>query len=498
MSLEDDLRTIFGRLRPTYKRAPNRPRLLGQAGVSMINEGSDMDKNTFCMDIYSMLRFNESTGLPSINNARVIDGLFDIKSGRQVRVYLDPLAIVCDNVTKVSQYTWYKLQLKNKHRAVVDEKIFKEDKNLSDYRYWMNLDVLSVNLRASPQECILTREWLKIDTLKDTFYKMLTQTELNANAFFTTVPLSENLLNSNRDQYTKAVKEINQYLTVYVNKANGYDSNFNLELYFKYQNRNSFETNSDSNDNKKNWLIYCIEQHAGKKIPKIDGMPQFYKWTTANAPISYYTAFTWTISASEAYWGIPPENLNVYEARWKCADDLAYGVKMIKDYALKQAEIKSDEEITAAIAPYVKYADHYIQSIDSSDGAQQFMYQQDLDFYYRDKYDEKGNLTTDKDYKLFTTIKSDGKLSLWSLDIYPDSAIIDIKYNPSKGKFIPAHPFGTDFLPPSLQEMDTLDLQDSLGNQYHITPNQKGFFLISERLAGKRWTIERDEYQLTE
>lgn len=226
-------------------------------------------------------------------------------------------------------------------------------------------------------------------------------------------------------------------------------------------------------------------------------MPQVYKWTTANAPITYYTAFTRTISASEAYWGIPPENLNVYEARWKCADDLAYGVKMIKDYALKQAGIKSEEEITAAIAPYVKYADHYIQSIDSSDGAQQFMYQQDLDFYYRDKYDEKGNLTTDKDYKLFTTIKADGKLSLWSMDIYPDSGIIDMKFNPPAGKFIPMHPSSPDLLPTGLNNLSGLNMQDINSNRYTLTLNADGF-QIHCALTGKVWGIKQNAYILTD
>lgn len=493
--LRDDLKKILG-LTPKYQKPQQRPRLLGGLGIAKMP--AKQKEETTCLSASDLLTFNNS-GVPSTQNARIIDGLFDVNTGRQLRVFIDPTAEICSDseVTHYSKYTWYKLQLKNKHRAVVDDKLHKGDRDLVSYHWWVILDILSVSLYASPLECVLMRELRKIDTLKDTFYKMLSQTELNADAFFTTVPLSENLLNSNRDQYTKAVKEINQYLTVYINKANGYKSDFNLELYFRYQNQNSFEINSDSNNDKKNWIIYCIEQHANKKIPKIDGMPQFYKWTTNNAPISYYTAFTRTIDANEAYWGIPPENLNVYEARWKCADDLAYGVKMIKDYALKQAGIKSEDEITAAIAPYVKYADHYIQSIDSSDGAQQFMYQQDLDFYYRDKYDEKGNLTTDKDYKLFTTIKADGKLSLWSMDIYPDSGIIDMKFNPPAGKFIPMHPSSPDLLPTGLNNLSGLNMQDINGNRYTLTLNADGF-QIHCALTGKVWGIKQNEYILTD
>lgn len=444
------------------------------------------------MDIYSLLHFNDDTGEPSINMARVIEGLFEVHSGRQVRVFLDPAANVCDDVMHTSPYTWYKLQLKNQYRATLKRTISDYDAPLNTAHWWPPLDVLTAPL-AGGQMSILRADY-DMSTLKGTVYKMLTQNELNAPAFFSTVPLSSGLLKKSPERYKQAVEEINNYFCSYLTEANHYNDSAWAELYFRYNNQTELEISST--DDKATQILNFTERRVGKKIPHRDEVEQYYKWTCASAPLIYCTVTNWTLDADEAYWGIAPEPPGLYDSRWKCADDLAIGVDLISDYALKKAGLNSIDDVNAGNAPQVKFADHFIHCFEDSDGVQQFIGGKDISLYWRDKYDEEGNPTTDKDYQLFTTVKGDGITHLWSLDIYPDSSIIDLRYSIADGLFIPNHPHGDDFLPPQLPLANKLELQDAAGNRYSLTADNTGFVLISERLNSRRWKILRDDYQL--
>lgn len=492
-TVEEDLRKLLGRRRPGYKPVPDRPRLRGSAGVCNIPYGGDLPDSSPCMDIYSLLHFNDDTGEPSINTARVIEGLFEVHSGRQVRVYLDPAVNVCDEVKRTSQYTWYKLQLKNKYRATLKRLVNEYDAPLSIMHWWPVFDLLTVPMVPGNKMSVYRADY-SLSTLEGTVYKMLAQNELKAPAFFSTVPLCSGLLEKSPERYKQAVEEINNYFCGYLNEANQYNDSSWAELYFRYNNQTEYEISS--NDSKVTQIINFTERREGKKIPRRDGVEQYYKWTCASAPLTYCTVTDWTLSGDEAYWGIAPEPAGLYDSRWKCADDLAIGVDLISDYALKSAGLNSMDDVNAGNAPQVKFADHFIHCFEKSDGVQQFIGGKDISLYWRDKYDEEGNPTTDKDYQLFTTVKGDGITHLWSLDIYPDSSIIELRYSITDGLFIPSHPHGDDFLPPQLPLSNKLELQDAAGNRYSLTADSTGFVLVSERLNSRRWKILRDDYQL--
>jgi len=333
-----------------------------------------------------------------------------------------------------------------------------------------------------------------MSTLEGIVYKMLAQNELNAPAFFSTVPLSSGLLKKSPERYKQAVEEINNYFCGYLTEANHYNDSAWAELYFRYNNQTELEISSTGG--KATQILNLTERRVGKKIPHRDEVEQYYKWTCASAPLIYCTVTNWALDADESYWGIAPEPAGLYDSRWKCADDLAIGVDLISEYALKSASLNSMDDVNAGNAPQVKFADHFIHSFEKSDGVQQFIGGKDISLYWRDKYDEEGKPTTDKDYQLFTTIKGDGITHLWSLDIYPDSSIIDLRYSIADGLFIPNHPHGDDFLPPQLPLANKLELQDAAGNRYSLTADNTGFVLISERLNSRRWKILRDDYQL--
>ena len=491
-TVKEDLYKLFGRYRPKYEPVPDRPRLRGGSGTCKIPYGGDLPDSSPCMDICSLLHFNDDTGEPSINMARVIEGLFEVHSGRQVRVFLDPAANVCDDVRHTSPYTWYKLQLKNQYRATLNRTISDYESPLNTAHWWPPLDLLTVPLG---QNMSILREDYGMSTLEGTVYKMLAQNELNAPAFFSTVPLSSGLLKKSPERYRQAVEEINNYFCGYLNEAGHYNGSAWAELYFRYNNQTELEISSTGS--KATRILDLTEKRAGKKIPRRDEVEQYYKWTCATEPLIYCTVTNWTLNADEAYWGIAPEPKKTYDSRWKCADDLAIGADLITDYALKKAGLNSIDDVNAGNAPQVKFADHFIHCFEDSDGVQQFIGGKDISLYWRDRYDEEGKPTTDKDYQLFTTVKGDGITHLWSLDIYPDNSIIDLRYSIADGLFIPNHPHGDDFLPPQLPLADKLELQDAAGNRYSLTADSTGFVLISERLSGRCWKILRDDYQLT-
>lgn len=498
MSLEEDFRKLFGKYRPSYERAPNRPRLLGGAGVSMMPYGGDKQESNKCLDIYGLLQFNDSTGSPSIDVARVIEGLFDINSGRQVRIFLDPGAEICkdSNVKKFSDYIWYKLQLKNNHEAVLTGAGLTQGNDFFSVRWFLSLDILNtpLTLPGMPKRIMRINDLRQKDnTLQNVVYKILKTKPLNAKAFFTTVPIKADLLESNRDQYKKAVKQIFDFVCIYINEDSKYTRNTMLEIYLLSLQKNSFITEKKPNSSKLNSLIWKTEQYAGKKIP--EGGEKIYTWKTPQNPFLYGSAYNHTFDARDVYWGLPADNYRVYESRWKFADDLIRGAGLVKDYALKSADITRDEEITKDNIAKVKFGDHFIHSFDYSEGAQQY-FEQDVSFYYRNKYDEEGNETGEEKNELFITLSEKGMTRLWSVDIFPDSAIIDLRFDPRAGKFIPVHPISQDLLPDQLQESGSLELQDINGNQYHIAQSNEGFVLTSDRLGKKSWSISREDYVL--
>lgn len=488
--LLDNLKKVLG-LTPKYEKMNQRPRVLGGVGLSKMPAKQKEGKS--CLKSTDLLSFDDA-GKPSTENAQIIEGLFDINTGRQFRVFLDPAAEICPDskISHFSQNTWYKLQLKNKYRATLKRLVNEYDAPISVRAWWPPFDLLTSPLHPKHKILIL-RTYYGLPTLEDTVYKMLAQNELKAPAFFSTVPLCSGLLEKSPERYKQAVEEINNYFCGYLNKASHYNDSSWAEVYFRYGDRTEFEISS--NDSKATQIINFTERREGKKIPRRDGVEQYYKWTCASAPLTYCTVTDWTLSGDEAYWGIAPEPAGLYDSRWKCADDLAIGVELISEYALKSAGLNSMDDVNAGNAPQVKFADHFIHSFEKSDGVQQFIGGKDISLYWRDKYDEEGNPTTDKDYQLFTTVKGDGITHLWSLDIYPDKGIIDMKFDPVNAKFIPMHPVTPDLLPTGLNDLSGLNMQDKNGNLYALTLNADGFRLHCA-LTGKIWDIRHNEYIL--
>ena len=487
--LLDNLKKVLG-LTPKYEKLDQRPRVLGGVGLSKMP--AKQKEGKACLKSTDLLSFDDA-GKPSTENAQIIEGLFDINTGRQFRVFLDPAAELCPDseISHFSQNTWYKLQLKKQYRATLKRTMSDYESPLNTAHWWPPLDVLTAPL-AGGQMSILRADY-GMSTLEGIVYKMLAQNELNAPAFFSTVPLSSGLLKKSPERYKQAVEEINNYFCSYLTEANHYNDSAWAELYFRYNNQTELEISST--DGKATQILNLTERRVGKKIPHRDEVEQYYKWTCASAPLIYCTVTNWALDADESYWGIAPEPAGLYDSRWKCADDLAIGVDLIGDYALKSAGLNSMDDVNASNALQVKFADHFIHCFEKSDGVQQFIGGKDISLYWRDKYDEDGNPTTDKDYQLFTTVKGDGITHLWSLDIYPDKGIIDMKFDPVNAKFIPMHPVTPDLLPTGLNDLSGLNMQDKNGNLYALTLNADGFRLHCA-LTGKIWDIRYNEYIL--
>lgn len=487
----EDLKKILG-LQQEYKKQATRPRVLGGVGLSKMP--ATQKEEVLCLKFSDLLSF-DSNGMPSTTNARVIEGLFDVNTGRQIRVFLDPSAELCSDadVSHFSEYTWYKLQLKNNHEAVLDRQGITTDCDFMARHWWFSLDLLSLPL-VHPYTLCIMREYRNLATYKDSIYKILKTTPLNAKAFFTTIPLKDGLLTANKEAYKKAVEQIYNFTCGYINADSKYDRESWLELYAYYGNTNSM-TLPESNLRKLQDLISVTEKYAGKTIP--EGGERVYTWKTPQKPFIYGSAYyNYTLDAKSAYWGIAPKNFALYESRWKFADDLVYGVSLIKDYALKNAGISSDAQISKENASNVCFADHYIQGFDRSEGAKQY-FNQDVSFYYRNRYDVDGNETGDEANEHFVTLSDKGITRLWSVDIMPDSAIIDVKFDPTTGKFLPMHPVNQDLLPSGLSDLSGLNMQDIKGNLYSLTLSSDNFQLNCA-LTGKVWLISRNEYILTD
>jgi hypothetical protein len=489
--LQANLKKILG-LTHRYEKPAERPRVLG--GSSVAKMPASEKAPDACVSLADMLSFNAS-GLPQSKTGRVVDGLFDANTGRQVRVFLDPSAVICEDsdVKRFSDYIWYKLQLKDNHEAVLMGTGLPGDLNFDPVVWWVVLDVLDIR-HTSGDVMQINPKRIGVDTLKDVVYKILKTKPLNAKAFFTTIPIKEDLLTADRDEYKKAVKQIFDFICTYVNESSKYNRYTWLALYAAYQQTNSLVV-EDRNFTKLKNLVYAAEKYAGKQIPK-DG-EMVYTWKTPTKPFIYASVENWSLEAKKAYWGLPADNFKMYESRWKFADDLVCGASLIKDYALQNAGVAADEELDTGNVANMKYGDHFIHSFDYEEtGAKQY-FNQDVTFYYRNKYDEDGKETGEDKNIPFVTLSDKGVTRLWSVDIFPDSAIIDLRFDPSTGKFLPLHPVDQTLLPDNLKNLSGLNMQDIDGNQYDITITEAGFRLHST-LLNKAWIIRYGDYALVE
>lgn len=476
MSFVDDFAKILGKQRPRYERTRDRKRLLGNAGESRTPWGGDKPEND-CVDKYAMLHF-DAGGHPSIFSARVIEGLFDATTGRQVRIFLDADAVICDNVTTSSEYIWYKLQIKDKLETRRKEVLGSERDSpyYENNSWWIWFETFGCFIMPEVQD--------SLSFIKDILYKynVLSRMGLNTPVFFSTVPIKHQLIDTDKEKYKKAVTEIADY---FKNNIDGYTGKYVAQEVSKLKT-NTFVMDTQYGwpptidrmfDGFKSYLNFNLSRNA-------DG---FCKWASKANNLFYNSFETFSSAGRRWYWGVYPSDSVNFDSRWKFADDLAYGAA----YILQQRNQKMQE--SGKLQPLDNW---YINSYEDAKKGTQFA-DMSVSMYYRPRYKEDGETpTTDKDYQLLGTIDPQGVEYLWNIDVWPDDAIINLHFNVNTGKFIAAHPLSAELMPDKLNNLTTLTLQDDKDNKYSIRP-VKGGFLLTSSAANKTWMVGFADYALT-
>ena len=471
--LQENLKKLLG-LNTRNEKPANRPRVLG--GSSVAKMPASEKAPDICAPPSAMLRF-DNQGTPTAKSARIIDGLFDVNTGRQVRIFLDPSAFICENVTTSSEYIWYKLQIKEKLTTRQQTMIGDLDSPVLQGNKWSTyLDVYGIF--TMPDNSTMSFLDSNIKQLK-----ILNRTAANAPVFFSTVPLNQQLIEENKDKYKKAVTEIASYFN---NNIDGYTGKYVTQRLSKHKTNTCIMETAyvwppQVADMLNDFNSYLKLDLSGKQ----DG---FCKWVSNADNLFYTTGDKFDYSGGSWYWGINPPDSKDYDSRWRFADDLTYGAV----YLLARRNLKLQE--TGTLQPLNEW---YINSYDDAKKGTQFA-DMAVSLYYRPRYKEDGKTpTTEADYVLQGTIEPEGNKYLWSVDIWPDDAIIEMRFSPITGKFMPLHPLNPELLPNNLNNLSGLNLQDNKDNQYSLTLSNAGFLLTSAT-AGKSWLIGYDDYILIE
>lgn len=473
--LQENLRKLLGLNNRNEKQA-NRPRVLG--GSSVAKMPASEKAPDICAPPSAMLRFNDK-GAPTAKSARIIDGLFDVNTGRQVRIFLDPSAFICDNVTTSSEYIWYKLQIKDKLETRRKEVLYSERDTpyYENNRWWTWHEAFGCfSMPEAQDNPVLIRDVLDQ-------YNVLSRMGLNTPVFFSTVPIKHQLIDTDKEKYKKAVTEIADY---FKNNIDGYTGKYVAQEVSKLKT-NTFVMDTQYGwppsidkmfDGFKSYLNFNLSRNA-------DG---FCKWGSKANNLFYNSFETFNSAGWRWYWGVSPSDSVNFDSRWKFADDLAYGAA----YILQQRNQKMQE--SGKLQPLDNW---YINSYEDAKKGTQFA-DMSVSMYYRPRYKEDGETpTTDDDYQLLGTIDPQGVEYLWNIDVWPDDAIIEMRFNPAIGKFKPLHPLNSDLLPNNLNNLSGLNLQDEKGNFYSITLSNTGI-LLSSVTAGKSWIVSDEDYILAE
>lgn len=474
MSFMDDLAKILGNRRPRYERVPNRQRLTGDTGESRTPWGGDKPEND-CVDKYAMLQF-DADGQPSIFSARVVEGLFEVTTGRQVRIFLDADAVICDDVSPLSEYIWYKLQIKEKLTTRQKIMLGDLDTPLLQGNTWKTyLDVYGIfTMPDNPATGFLDSNLKQLN--------ILNRTASNAPVFFSTVPLKQQLIDEDKDKYKKAVTEIADYFN---NNIDGYTGKYVEQRLTKHK------TNTCIMDTAYVWppqMVNTLNDFSSylnlNLSQKQDG---FCKWVSNAENLFYTTGDKFNYTGGRWYWGMNPPDSKDYDSRWRFADDLTYWAS----YLLARRNLKMQQSGT--LQPLDEW---YINSYDDAQKGTQFA-DMAVSLYYRPRYKDDGSPTTEADYILQGTIKPEGNKYLWGVNIWPDDAIINLHFNVNIGRFIAAHPTSAELMPDKLNDLTELTLQDDKDNKYSIRP-VKGGFLLTSTAANKTWMVGFADYALAE
>lgn len=470
--LQEIFKKIVG-LKNQHEKQADRPRILGDSNI--VKMPASEKAPDICAPLSAMLRFTEQ-GLPAAKSARIIDGLFDVNTGRQVRIFLDPSAFICEEVTTLSEYIWYKLQIKEKLTTRQKIMLGDLDTPLLQGNTWKTyLDIYGIfTMPDNPATGFLDSNLKQLN--------ILNRTASNAPVFFSTVPLKQQLIDEDKDKYKKAVTEIADYFN---NNIDGYTGKYVEQRLTKHK------TNTCIMDTAYVWppqMVNTLNDFSSylnlNLSQKQDG---FCKWVSNAENLFYTTGEKFNYTGGRWYWGMNPPDSKDYDSRWRFADDLTYWAS----YLLARRNLKMQQSGT--LQPLDEW---YINSYDDAQKGTQFA-DMAVSLYYRPRYKDDGSPTTEADYILQGTIKPEGNKYLWGVNIWPDNAIIEMRFSPITGKFIPLHPLNPELLPNNLNDLSGLNLQDNKDNQYSLTLNNAGFLLTSET-AGKSWLINYDDYILVE
>ena len=464
--LRNDLKQILG-LTHTYQPQAQRPRVLG--GSAIAKKPVLIDDDVLCVPENEMLRFSLA-GDPSTNLARVIDGLFEKNTGRQVRIFLDPTAKLCEDIDTFTSFTWYKLNIKQRFEV----KLKSLGKNSSEHSYpeliidknrefWRIIGTIFGIARRDPvYGTIIT---LNSGALTEQF-KIESNLELSEPCFFSTIPIPVPYSNMppsflESDKYPVAVQEIYDFFCSIIKNC----PNRIIETIISQPKHNEYVYRLGSQHS---WpfteLLDDFSAYLNKNLYELQGT---LKWTSTGVPFNYTSLGRfwdhWVI-----WTGKKPDN-NVYDARWRFADDLVAATFSIYETALKKGG---------------KIDNCYIEGFDEFKEGMQLGHKP-VSLYHKPNDNEP--------YKLLGTIPPEGNITLWEIETWPDRSIIDLKYDPQTGKFKPLHPMNDELIPDNLKDLSGLDLQDVKGNYYEILQTSTGFNLRNDQYS---WKINYGRFEL--
>ena len=466
--LRNDLKQILG-LTHTYQPQPKRPRVLG--GSAIVKNPVLIDDDVLCISENEILRFS-SAGVPSIKSARVIDGLFEKNTGRQVRIFLDPTAELCDEIDRFAKFTWYKLNIKQRHEAKFNlaGNIYSEDdypKRIIENNQviWSTIAWYFGIARVDPKYG--TINVINYSDLTDDF-KIESSLELSEPCFFSTIPIPVPYSNMppsfiESEKYPLAVKEIYDFFCSVINCLP--DRILHTIIAQPKQNEYVYKMRS-----RHDWpfdvLLNDFSTYLKINLSELSGT---LKWTSTDVPFNYTTLdYQSNFNMGNLWVGKKPEN-NIYDPRLKFADDLVAGTFSIYETALERNG---------------KIDNCYIESVDEFKEGMQLGHKP-VSLYHKPNDDEH--------YQLLGTIPPEGNIILWEIETWPDRGIIDLKYDPQTGKFKPFHPNDDELIPDNLKDLSGLDLQDIYGHSYEISQTSTGFDLRNDQNS---WKINYGRFEL--
>lgn len=455
-----DLKKFLG-LTKKHESPAARPRIYG--GVGLVKKPVLVEDKVECLETDDLLKFVD--GKPTTDTARVIDSFFEKKTGRQVRIFLDPAAEICSEVQNVSNFVWYKLGVVARKKV----KMRPVSYDLPEKNQWGGFTVhgfrFGIAYKSSDTGVIRASEY------DDSHFELLSKTDLYKPFFFTTVRLPIPQTNFpppflQSEKYLPAVQEIYDYfcsivnnicpdqrVTNWINRSNGKGFVYDVKL----------STSAA-------WPMRQIFSACGAQLKlNLNDYGGSFWWKGAGSVLSYHSLDAWELEGKDVFWtGNPPRD-GKYDSRLRFADDLV---------AAPLALLMKADEDEGVIRG------RYIESFDTVEAGQQLGVEP-VEVYHR--------AADENDYKLLGTIPSKGYVVVWEVETWPDQSIIDLKFDPQTATFKPFHPKDAHLIPDGLKGLQRLVLESSDGVEYEIYQAENGFRVRNE---SKEWEISYGRFEI--